>query len=149
MGQECQFLIFVGSTKMQFLNISSVFLALLESLFFAFFSCVFCGFGWAQTNPAQPNQPTQPSAARPASQPAHQKITNSVSICVKRSKNRLSEWYLADPKLTPKKSTGNHSRGRKNMSFYFLFVLRFSYFLGQAPTPKIRKFLTQNKIQVS
>ena len=35
------------------------------------------------------------------------------------------------------------------LSFYFLFVLRFSYFLGQAPTPKIRKFLTQNKIQVS
>ena len=71
MGQECQFLIFVGSTKMQFLNISSVFLALLESSFFAFFSCVFCGFGRAQTNPAQPNQPTQPSAARPASQPTN------------------------------------------------------------------------------
>ena len=92
MGQEFQFLIFVGSTKMQFLNISSVFLALLESLFFAFFSCVFCGFGRAQTNPAQPNQPTQPSAARPASQPTNPPKNHEFCIHLCETvENRFSE----------------------------------------------------------
>ena len=111
MGQEFQFLIFVGSTQMQFLNISSVFLALLESLFFAFFHVFFVVSDGPR--PTQPNPTSQPSPAQPgqlASQPTHPKITNSVSICVKRSKNRLSEWYPKSPEAelcTPKGRPGD------------------------------------------
>ena len=48
---------------------------------------------------------------------------------------------LADPKLTPKKSTGNHFQERQKQEF--LFLIRFAVFLlfGSSSDPKIKKFL--------
>ena len=99
MGQECQFLIFWGSTqKMKFLNISSVFWHCWNHHFSPSLHAFFVVS--AGPRPTQPNPTSQPSPAQPgqpASQPTHPKITNYVSNCVKRSKNRFSEWYPKSP----------------------------------------------------
>ena len=52
---------------------------------------------------------------------------------------------LADPKLTPKKSTGNHSRGRQKQEL--LFLIRFAVFLffGSSSDPKNKKILDPTK----
>ena len=124
-----------------------------------------------QPNPASQPSPAQPS--QPASQPTHPKITNSASICVKHSKNTFSDSKIihflngmvgarspqkqedtgrtvpsrnmTDPKLTPKMSTGNHSRGHQKHELLFLIVFAVLLFFGSSSDVSYPGFLDPQK----